>query len=87
MEKGVLNNVGEAVHFKPLQSFYGLKALDSRFAGLVGCFASFQFADLIASWQATTFLTDLGILYSILLIEGARRANIMTLSYAYVNPI
>lgn len=84
MEKGIMNQVGEHVHVQPLQSFYGIEALDSRFRGLAGCFASFQFSDLIGSWQAMTFLTDLGILYSVLLIESARRANIMTLSYAYV---
>lgn len=84
LEKGVQNQIGEAMHVKTLQSFYGIDFLDSRFRGLVACFASFQFVDLVCSWQSLSFLTDAGIVYSILLIESARRANIMTLSYAYV---
>jgi hypothetical protein len=82
METGVHNQIGEAVHIETLQNFYGVELLDSRFRGLVACFASFQFVDVACSWQSLTFLTDAGILYSILLIESARRANIMTLSYA-----
>jgi hypothetical protein len=82
MEKGVHNRIGEAVHVETLQNFYGIEFLDSRFRGLVACFASFQFVDLVCSWQSLSFLTDAGIVYSILLIESARRANIMTLSYA-----
>ncbi|KAF2621246.1 FAD binding domain-containing protein [Macroventuria anomochaeta] len=81
LEKGVQNNIGEAVHVKPLHSFYGFEFLDSRFRGLVACFASLQFVDLNCSWQSLTFLTDAGIVYSILLIESVRRANIMTLAY------
>lgn len=82
MEKGVQNNIGEALHVESLRSFYGVEFLDSRFRGLVACFASFQFVDTVCSWQSMSFLTDAGVLYSILLIESARRANIMTLSYA-----
>lgn len=82
MENGVHNHIGEAVHVQILQKFYGVEFLDSRFRGLVACFASLQFVDLACSWQSLTFLTDAGILYSILLIESARRANVMTLSYA-----
>lgn len=82
LEKGVDNKIGEAVHVDALKQFYGLSFIDSRVAGLAACFASFQFSDLLCSWQSLTFLTDAGIMYSILLIESARRANIMTLSYA-----
>ena len=81
MEKGIENGIGEAGLFKLQGSFYGIEALDSRFRGLVACFASMQFVDPVCSWQALTFLTDLGIVYSVLLIESARRANIMTVSY------
>jgi hypothetical protein len=81
MENGVHNNIGKAELMKPLHSFYGIEFIDSRVRGLAACFASFQFVDLICSWQSFTFLTDLGIVYSILLIESARRANIMTLSF------
>lgn len=82
MEKGVYSQIGEAVHVEALQNFYGVEYLDSRFRGAVAAFASLQFVDLMSSWQCLTFITDAGIIYSILLIEGARRANIMTLSYA-----
>ena len=82
MERGVHNQIGEAVNVETLQTFYGVEYLDSRFRVAVACFASLQFVDLICSWQSLTFLTDAGIIYSILLIESARRANIMTLSYA-----
>jgi hypothetical protein len=84
MEKGVQNNVGETLHVDALQSFYGIEFLDSRFRGLAACFASFQFVDLIGNWQTFSFLVDLGIVYSILLIESARKANILTLSFAPV---
>lgn len=81
LEKGVQNSIGKAVHVDALHKFYNFDFLDSRFSGLAACFASFQFVDLLCSWQSLTFLTDAGIVYSILLIESARRANIMTLSY------
>ena len=81
MEKGVENEIGETGSFKLLWSFYGIETLDSRFRGLVACFSSMQFVDPVCSWQTLTFLTDLGIVYSVLLIESARRANIMTVSY------
>lgn len=81
LENGVQNQIGDAVHVKALQKFFGLDFLDSRFAPLAACFASFQFVDLVCSWQCLTFLVDAGLVYSILLIESARRANVMTLSY------
>lgn len=80
MENGVQNKIGKAVHIESLHSFYGIDFLDSRFRALAACFASLQFVDSICSWQSMTFLTDAGVVYSILLIESARRANIMTLS-------
>lgn len=80
MEKGVHNNVGAPGHIQPLHSFYGIEFVDSRLRGLVACFASFQFVDLISNWQTFSFLTDAGIVYAILLIEGARRANVLTVA-------
>lgn len=79
-EKGVHSNVGVPGHLQPLSSFYGIEFVDSRLRGLVACFASFQFVDLICNWQTFSFLTDAGIVYAILLIEGARRANVMTVA-------
>lgn len=81
LEEGVYNQIGEASHVNVVQNFYGIEFLDGRFRGLVACFASLQFVDLASSWQTMTFLADTGLLYSILLIESARRANVMTLSY------
>jgi hypothetical protein len=81
VEKGVNNQIGRPDLVKPLHNFYGLEFVDSRIRGLTACFASLQFVDVICSWQSFSFLTDAGIVYAILLIEGARRANIMTLAY------
>ncbi|KAJ4361867.1 hypothetical protein N0V83_010808 [Neocucurbitaria cava] len=80
MENGVHNNIGEPGFVKPLMNFYGIEFIDSRIRGLAACFASFQFVDVICSWQTFSFLTDLGIVYAILLIESARRANILTVA-------
>ncbi|KAH7082317.1 FAD binding domain protein [Paraphoma chrysanthemicola] len=80
MKKGVINTFGKAGTVVPLQSFYGVEFIDSRVRGLAACFASFQFVDVIGNWQSYTFLTDIGIVYAIVLIESARRANTMTLA-------
>lgn len=82
LKNGVQNNIGKPEHIKPLHSFYHIGFIDKRVRGLTACFASLQFVDISSSWQTLSFLTDLGVVYSILLIESARRANIMTLSYA-----
>ncbi|KAF9690833.1 hypothetical protein EKO04_011252 [Ascochyta lentis] len=82
LEKGVQNNIGEAIHVESLHNFYGIEFVDSRIRGLAAFFASAQFVNVVCSWQILSFLTDAGIVYTILLIESARRANIMTLSYA-----
>jgi len=81
MEVGVHSQIGQSGHVRPLHSFYGLDFVDSRFRGLAACFASVQFVDNIGSWQLFHFLNDMGIVYAILLIEGARRANKMTFAY------
>jgi hypothetical protein len=80
METGMDSKIGRPGFLKPLHSFYGLEVVDSRVRGLAACFASFQFVDTICNWQSFSFLTDAGIVYAIVLIEGARRANIMTLA-------
>jgi hypothetical protein len=79
METGLNSNIGRPGFVKPLHSFYGLEVVDSRVRGLAACFTSFQFVDTICNWQSFSFLIDAGIIYAIILIEGARRANTMTL--------
>lgn len=71
-------NLGQPGVLKSLHNFYGLEFIDGRFRGLAACFAPLQFVDAISSWQSYTFLADVGILYAIVLIEGARRANVLT---------
>jgi hypothetical protein len=78
LEHGVQSNIGQSGHVQPLQNFYGLEFMDSKVRGLAACFASFQFVDVLSSWQSFHFLIDAGIFYAIALIEGARRANNMT---------
>ncbi|KAH4112908.1 hypothetical protein HBI64_155590 [Parastagonospora nodorum] len=78
LEHGVENRFGQSGFVQPMRNFYGIEAIDSKIRGLAACFASFQFVDPIANWQGFSFLMDAGIVYAILLIESARRANIMT---------
>ncbi|KAL6709345.1 hypothetical protein ACN47E_001752 [Coniothyrium glycines] len=80
-ENGVYDNVSNKGFIRPLQTFFGIDFIDSRITGLAGSFASFQFVDVICNWQAYSFLMDLGIVYAILLIESARRANYLTAAY------
>ena len=81
MEVGIDNSIGQPGHLKTYENFYGVEFVDSRIRGLAACFASFQFVDVVSSWQSFTFLTDVGIAYAILLIEAARTANYMTFVY------
>ena len=78
MQNGVHDNIEQTGLFKPLHSFYGIEFIDSRLRGPVAFFSALQFADARANWQSFSFLTDAGIIYAIVLIESARRANIMT---------
>jgi hypothetical protein len=80
MEHGVKVNpeLGQPGVLKTLHNFYGLEFIDSRLRGLSACFAPLQFVDAISSWQSFTFLTDIGVVYAILLIEAARRVNVLT---------
>jgi hypothetical protein len=84
MESGLNNQIGQPGLVVPLHNFYGLEFVDSRIRGLAACFASFQFVDVVCNWQSFSFLTDAGIVYAVLLIESARKANIMTLASVYV---
>lgn len=85
MDHGVNNVIGTPGHVTTLPSFYGIDFIDSRFAPLVACFASIQFSDIICNWQSFNFLTEVGVVYAIMLIESARRANVMTLASMYVS--
>ena len=78
MQHGVDNNIGRPGHLQPLQKFYGIEFIDSRFRSLVACFASIQFVDVICHWQTFSFLTDAGIIYAIFLFESARQSNALT---------
>jgi len=67
------------------QSFYGWKWLDDLLRPLVTFFAVWLVeADKATWWQMLTFVTDLGVLYAIILIESARRANLLTFAQMYV---
>lgn len=60
-------------------TFYHIGWLDNKFRPLTIMFASSNFAiDPTGWWQMFSFITDLGILYSILLIESTRRSNNLT---------
>ena len=64
-----------------LSTFYHIKWLDDLWRPVTIIFAPWNFAiDPVAWWQMVTFITDFGVLYSILLIESARRANKLTLA-------
>lgn len=80
-ENGVVSEIGRPGFVQPLRTFTGIDFIDSRIMSLSACFASFQFVDVIAHWQTFSFLTDLGIIYSIMLIEGARRINFPSVAY------
>lgn len=80
MEHGIDSQIGQSGHVKPLQNFYGFEFADSRIRGLAGCFSSLQLVDIISHWQTFHFLIDAGIIYACFLIEGARRANKMTVA-------
>jgi hypothetical protein len=81
MDVGIDSKIGQSGHLKTYDSFFGLEFVDSRIRGLAACFASFQFVDAVSSWQSFSFLTDIGLVYAILLIEAARTANYMTFAY------
>lgn len=60
-------------------TFFGNKSLDDFLKLVTTFFAPWTLGyDAPGAWQATQFLTDYGVLYSIMLIEAQRRANIFT---------
>jgi len=60
-------------------AFYHIKWLDDTLRPVTIFFASADFEiDPVAWWQMLSFITDLGVLYSIFLIESTRRANALT---------
>jgi hypothetical protein len=80
MSQGVTSQIGRPGSFMPLKQFFGLEFIDGQIRGIASIFASFQFVDIIGHWQAFSFLTDAGIIYAIVLFEGARRANNLTVA-------
>lgn len=71
----------EEISFSLPQSFYHIEWLDNKLRPLTIVFASSNFGiDPVAWWQMLSFLTDLGVLYSIFLIESSRRSNTLTLA-------
>ena len=62
--------------------FYGVKKLDNMWRGPAVCFSPSSLGyDGIAWWQMLAFLTDLGPLYAVWLLESARCANAWTPAY------
>lgn len=58
---------------------YGIPWLDNLLRPVTIAFAQWNVGyDGPGSWQSFTFLTDFGTLYSIFLVESARRANFLT---------
>jgi hypothetical protein len=63
-----------------VEKFYGVEILDTIWKPIVVAFSQWNLGfDVPGAWQMFTFLTDLGVLYSIYLIESFRRANALTL--------
>jgi len=53
--------------------------IDDMFRPIAVIFSSSSFGiDIVSWWQVITFLTDLGVLIAIMLIESARRSNMLT---------
>lgn len=84
-ESGTLS-WGEHSSIPVLQKFFHVKILDIiiQRAALVLVPSALGF-DPPSSHQMFTFLADSGLVYSIMLIEGARRANIFTPACLYVS--
>jgi hypothetical protein len=84
-----LNGIGEMLtegritlgdnSFALPETFYHIGWLDDKFRPLTIMFASSNFEiDPIGWWQMFSFITDFGVLYSIILIESTRRSNNLT---------
>ncbi len=60
-------------------TFFGIEWLDNMIRPMTIVFSSSNFGiDPVSWWQMLSFITDLGVLYSILLIEANRRAGVLT---------
>lgn len=72
---------GESSALPILEKFYHVKTLDDlcRGASLLMAPSTLGY-DPVSSIQMFTFLADLGLVYSILLIESARRASVFTIA-------
>lgn len=67
-------------------TFYHIKWLDDLWRPVTILFAPWNLEiDPIAWWQMLTFITDFGLLYSIMLIESVRRANLVTFAQLLVH--
>ncbi|KAF2152366.1 FAD/NAD(P)-binding domain-containing protein [Myriangium duriaei CBS 260.36] len=65
--------------FAVREKFTGIKWFDDIWRPLTICFMPSNFAvDELSYVQMNSFLTDVGIIYSIMLIESARRASALT---------
>jgi len=65
--------------FPVRESFYGIKWLDDIWRPVTTIFAAWNLEiDPAVWWQILTFITDFGLLYSIMLIESTRKANSFT---------
>lgn len=59
--------------------FYGIPFIDRLWQGIVTLFLpAITGNDLASSFQLFTSLSDFGIVYSIILVESARRANLLS---------
>jgi hypothetical protein len=77
LETGVLSWDDQSFTFPT--TFSHVAWIEQIFKPLAILFSSSGFAiDPISWWQMVTFLTDFGVLVSIMLIESTRRANVMT---------
>lgn len=64
-----------------LQQFHNVRFLDDLWRGTTVAFAPSALGfDAVSWWQMFTFLNDFTVLYSISLVESARRANSVTAS-------
>ncbi|OCK81047.1 hypothetical protein K432DRAFT_425251 [Lepidopterella palustris CBS 459.81] len=62
-------------------SFFGIQWLDNLWRPVTVIFAAWNLEiDPVMWWQMLTFVTDFGLIYSIMLIESTRTANRLTLA-------
>jgi hypothetical protein len=65
--------------FTLFEKFYHVPFIDSLWKGIVILFIpSAMGLDAATSWQLSTSFADFGTIYAIVLIESARRSNLLT---------